>query len=112
MSCTPTPTASASVPFSKDGRRAWWDGASASKSSAKYLRSARTRSACCAPSAAHNFIFQKPRRPSSSAARRTRAMNILVTGGGGFLGKNIVRRLLDRGDRPVVLARGEYPELA
>ncbi|MBX3427285.1 MAG: NAD-dependent epimerase/dehydratase family protein [Pirellulales bacterium] len=36
----------------------------------------------------------------------------LVTGGGGFLGGAIVRRLLARGDRVRVLARGEYPDLA
>ena len=35
----------------------------------------------------------------------------LVTGGGGFLGKAIVRRLLDRGMQVRVLARGDYPEL-
>lgn len=38
-------------------------------------------------------------------------MNALVTGGGGFLGKTIVRQLLDRGDSVRVLARGDYPEL-
>lgn len=38
-------------------------------------------------------------------------MRVLVTGGGGFLGKAIVRRLLDRGLRVRSLARGDYPEL-
>jgi len=36
----------------------------------------------------------------------------LVTGGGGFLGKAIVRKLLERGDTVRSLARGDYPELA
>ncbi len=35
----------------------------------------------------------------------------LVTGGGGFLGKAIVERLLQRGLRVRSFARGEYPEL-
>ncbi len=35
----------------------------------------------------------------------------LVTGGGGFLGKAIVQRLLDRGLEVRTLARGDYPEL-
>ncbi len=35
----------------------------------------------------------------------------LVTGGGGFLGQAIVLRLLARGVRVHVLARGSYPEL-
>ena len=38
-------------------------------------------------------------------------MNTLVTGGGGFLGKAIVARLLERGDRVAIYARGDYPEL-
>jgi nucleoside-diphosphate-sugar epimerase len=38
-------------------------------------------------------------------------MRALVTGGGGFLGSAIVRRLLARGDAVVLLARGRYPEL-
>lgn len=38
-------------------------------------------------------------------------MQALVTGGGGFLGRAIVERLLARGDRVRVLARGDYPEL-
>ena len=43
----------------------------------------------------------------SEIARR----NVLVTGGGGFLGKAIVRLLLDRGDRVVSFSRNRYPEL-
>ena len=42
----------------------------------------------------------------------TASMNTLVTGGGGFLGGAIVRRLRARGDRVTVLGRGDYPELA
>jgi nucleoside-diphosphate-sugar epimerase len=38
-------------------------------------------------------------------------MNALVTGGGGFLGGAIVRRLVARGDCVASLARGHYPEL-
>lgn len=36
----------------------------------------------------------------------------LVTGGGGFLGRAIVRQLLARGDEVRVLGRSEYPDLA
>ena len=39
-------------------------------------------------------------------------MNALVTGGGGFLGRAIVDRLLARGDQVRSYARGAYPELA
>jgi nucleoside-diphosphate-sugar epimerase len=39
-------------------------------------------------------------------------MHALVTGGGGFLGRYIVERLLERGDRVRIFARGEYSELA
>lgn len=39
-------------------------------------------------------------------------MRALVTGGGGFLGKAIVLKLLERGDHVRSLARGDYPELA
>jgi nucleoside-diphosphate-sugar epimerase len=36
---------------------------------------------------------------------------VLVTGGGGFLGSAIVRRLIDRGDTVRSIARNFYPEL-
>lgn len=39
-------------------------------------------------------------------------MKTLVTGGTGFLGKAIARRLLDRGDRVCSLSRHAHPELA
>jgi nucleoside-diphosphate-sugar epimerase len=38
-------------------------------------------------------------------------LRALVTGGGGFLGGAIVRRLVERGDSVRSLARGDYPEL-
>jgi nucleoside-diphosphate-sugar epimerase len=38
-------------------------------------------------------------------------MKALVTGGGGFLGSAIVRRLIERGDRVRSLARHHYPAL-
>ena len=36
---------------------------------------------------------------------------ILVTGGGGFLGKAIVRQLVDKGHRVSSFSRGTYPDL-
>ena len=37
---------------------------------------------------------------------------VLVTGGGGFLGKSIIKQLLQEGDvRIKSLSRGAYPEL-
>ncbi len=36
---------------------------------------------------------------------------VLVTGGGGFLGKAIIRRLLERGDQVRSFARSDYPDL-
>jgi len=38
-------------------------------------------------------------------------MKALVTGGGGFLGRYIVEKLLNRGDKVVTFSRSEYPEL-
>lgn len=38
-------------------------------------------------------------------------MTILVTGGGGFIGRSIVKALLDRGDAVRTLSRGDYPRL-
>lgn len=38
-------------------------------------------------------------------------MKVLVTGGGGFLGSEIVRRLVARGDEVRSFSRGSYPEL-
>src|SRR5260370_1214357 len=38
-------------------------------------------------------------------------MNALVTGGGGFLGGAIVRRVVARGDKVRSLARGRHPTL-
>jgi len=38
-------------------------------------------------------------------------MNVLVTGGGGYLGGAVVRALLQRGLHVSCLQRGEYPEL-
>jgi len=39
-------------------------------------------------------------------------MKILVTGGGGFLGEAIVRRLIARGHTVRTFSRGDYPQLA
>lgn len=38
-------------------------------------------------------------------------MNVLVTGGGGFLGRVIVEQLLARGERVRSFGRGRYPDL-
>jgi nucleoside-diphosphate-sugar epimerase len=46
--------------------------------------------------------------PSGDSA----AAPVLVTGGGGFIGRAIVARLLERGQKVRVLGRGKYPDLA
>lgn len=38
-------------------------------------------------------------------------MDVLVTGGGGFLGKNLCRALIERGDTVRSISRSRYPEL-
>ena len=38
-------------------------------------------------------------------------MTALVTGGGGFLGRSILRALIDRGVKTRALCRGDYPQL-
>ena len=38
-------------------------------------------------------------------------MTVLVTGGGGFLGRSILRALRDRGESVRSFARGDYPQL-
>jgi len=38
-------------------------------------------------------------------------MKSLVTGGGGFLGKEIVKQLLARGDEVIAIGRNHYPEV-
>lgn len=38
-------------------------------------------------------------------------MKVFITGGGGFLGKHIVRQLLDEGHEVTSYSRGHYPEL-
>ena len=38
-------------------------------------------------------------------------MQVLVTGGGGFLGSSIARALLKEGNNVSVIGRGQYPHL-
>ena len=52
------------------------------------------------------------RRDKGAKSVTVRVMRILVTGGGGFLGSAIVRRLRARGDEVVAFQRSDAPELA
>lgn len=52
-----------------------------------------------------------PEEPIMNATTRTPPKSILVTGGGGFLGKAIVRQLVAGGHRVASLSRRSYPEL-
>lgn len=47
----------------------------------------------------------------SSKAKGKGGERVLVTGGGGFLGRAIVRQLLERGDRVRVFSRRTFPDL-
>ncbi len=38
-------------------------------------------------------------------------MKVVVTGGGGFLGRSILRLLLERGEEVTSVSRGDYPDL-
>jgi len=48
---------------------------------------------------------------SAIPSNNHKSESVLVTGGSGFLGTSIVRRLVDRGDRVRSLARNLYPAL-
>ncbi len=49
--------------------------------------------------------------PSSPTSEARRPETVLVTGGGGFLGRAIVERLVARGDRVRSFSRGDHPQL-
>jgi 2-alkyl-3-oxoalkanoate reductase len=51
-------------------------------------------------------------RPGPGPIARPRRARVLVTGGGGFLGLALCRRLVERGLDVVSFSRGSYPELA
>lgn len=50
-------------------------------------------------------------KPDHSSISERKPQNILVTGGGGFLGQAIVAGLCARGDRVSSFSRSRYPEL-
>lgn len=58
-----------------------------------------------------NSTIRIPSPDAGNSAPETREAPVLVTGGGGFLGKHIVAKLRARGDRVRVLGRRPYPDL-
>src|SRR5258705_7086681 len=40
-----------------------------------------------------------------NAARGRSAMRVFITGGSGLIGRHLVRKLVERGDRPLILSR-------
>lgn len=59
-----------------------------------------------------NSHSRAPRPAGEHADAHHRPLCVLVTGGGGFLGRAIIERLLARGDRVRSFSRGHYPDLA
>lgn len=57
------------------------------------------------------YVTPIPRDGFRTLSSEQEALGILVTGCGGFLGSEIVRQLLDRGEQVVGISRGLYPEL-
>ena len=65
-----------------------------------------TRSASCPNRNSNSMPGEQHRSPGESCF-----MQVLVTGGGGFLGQAIIRRLIDRGDRVRSVQRSAAPVL-
>ena len=56
-------------------------------------------------------ILKRYHKKNGRTGGEAAVMRVLVTGGGGFLGRAIVQRLLARGERVRSFARGAYPDL-